>query len=266
MRITVSKKLTVSFFIILFLLFIAALISANQMKSSASIMNRITEERKITLDMLDLRANLSAKRDALIDIILLGQNDTLFEKYLQEFKNHSAEIMQISDKLKQTIANSTFEGKLGTKLTSFQTQYETESEMMERILDMYRSKGKDGAAEMLQGKLVKASQILDDILNSMKTQTSSEYNLAIKKYQHGIWIVAIFFVIAVIAAILISTKVSNNLVSNIIYLTNSANEISLGSVDTPITAKSNDELGELAEVFERLRLEIKKAMEKLRKK
>lgn len=266
MRVTVGKKLTVSFFIILFLLLIASLISASQMKSSARLMNIITEERKVTLNMLDLRATLSAKRDALVDVILFGQNDTLFEKYLQKITTHTATIQKIVDGLLKTLSNSTFNVDVKTQLEQFVVKYKAESETMERILDIYRAKGKDDAANMLRGNLTEASEILDQILLSMKNQTNSEYDLAIKKYNQGIMIAVIFFVIAVIAAILISSKVSNSLVSNIIYLTNSANEISLGSVDTPITAKSNDELGELAEVFERLRLDIKKVMEKLRKK
>ncbi len=67
-------------------------------------------------------------------------------------------------------------------------------------------------------------------------------------------------------AIAIATQIGKHLVTNIIYLTNAADEISLGSLETPIHLKSNDELEELAQVFDRLRLDIKDAMDKLGKK
>ncbi len=49
-------------------------------------------------------------------------------------------------------------------------------------------------------------------------------------------------------------------------LTAAANDLADGKIDTEIAKTSSDELGQLADVLERLRLSLKKSMEKLRKR
>jgi HAMP domain-containing protein len=45
-----------------------------------------------------------------------------------------------------------------------------------------------------------------------------------------------------------------------------ADKISLGQLDTPVSAERNDEIGDLARALERMRLSLEAAMERLRKR
>lgn len=49
-------------------------------------------------------------------------------------------------------------------------------------------------------------------------------------------------------------------------LTDAANDLADGKIETPIAKKGDDELGQLADVLERLRLSLKKSLDRLRKK
>lgn len=49
-------------------------------------------------------------------------------------------------------------------------------------------------------------------------------------------------------------------------LTAAANDLADGKIETPIVKKGDDELGQLADVLERLRLSLKKSLDRLRKK
>ena len=59
---------------------------------------------------------------------------------------------------------------------------------------------------------------------------------------------------------------SRSISKSIIRLTEAADTISLGEFDVPVEKKSNDELGDLAEALERMRLSLRAALERLRRR
>ncbi len=59
---------------------------------------------------------------------------------------------------------------------------------------------------------------------------------------------------------------SRSISKSIIRLTEAADTISLGEFDVPVQKKSNDELGDLAEALERMRLSLRAAVERLRRR
>ncbi len=71
---------------------------------------------------------------------------------------------------------------------------------------------------------------------------------------------AVFFVIAFIAILAFARKLSISLTKPLIYLTQAADKLSKGEMDTEISVKSNDEIQSLAEAFERLRESVKLLM------
>ncbi|MCD4820344.1 MAG: MCP four helix bundle domain-containing protein [Candidatus Cloacimonetes bacterium] len=266
MKITVSKKLTISFFSIIILLFIASIVSMGQMVNSSKILNRIIEQKTITLLILDIRTNLTDKREALMNIILLGQNDNLFEKYLNTFNKQSTIIENKISNLKSTIKTTSFYKDVIEECNNFSDYYDAEDELMKKTLNTYRAKGKKAASALIKDQLNESGKHLDNAINILKMKSVEDLIKSEKKSSRTFIILLFFFIISIIAAVVISSLVSNRMVSNIVYLTNAANDISLGSMDIPIEARSHDELGKLAEVFESMRREIKGAMHKLRRR
>ena len=72
--------------------------------------------------------------------------------------------------------------------------------------------------------------------------------------------------IIIIMFIFLISVYSRTIVKPIVYLTDIANRISLGDLDTKIEIRSSDEVGMLAESFERMQESLKAAIERLRKK
>lgn len=73
----------------------------------------------------------------------------------------------------------------------------------------------------------------------------------------------IISLIILIASSLISYFFGKSIASKLVYLSEITEEISLGSVDHPISLKSNDEVGILASSLERMRKSLKMAIEML---
>lgn len=67
----------------------------------------------------------------------------------------------------------------------------------------------------------------------------------------------LFVVLAVILAFAIAKTLSRSLTNPLVYLTEAADKLSKGEVDTAIAINSNDEVQRLAEAFERLRESVK---------
>jgi HAMP domain-containing protein len=80
------------------------------------------------------------------------------------------------------------------------------------------------------------------------------------------WTIIIVTAIALIVAIIAAVVAAAQLTKPIIELTEAANRISLGELDVPITVASKDEIGTLGEALDRMRISLKQAIERLRKR
>ena len=75
-----------------------------------------------------------------------------------------------------------------------------------------------------------------------------------------------FIMLAIAIVTLISQVFARQLIDPIVKLTRTADRLSLGELDVPVSAASNDEMGDLAEALERMRLSLKSAIERLRRR
>ena len=75
-----------------------------------------------------------------------------------------------------------------------------------------------------------------------------------------------FIMLAIAIVTLISQVFARQLIDPIVKLTRTADRLSLGELDLPVSASSNDEMGDLAEALERMRLSLKSAIERLRRR
>src|SRR5262249_19653387 len=73
-------------------------------------------------------------------------------------------------------------------------------------------------------------------------------------------IVLFFLILATVAAVYAAQRLTRP----IIELTEASNNISLGQLDRAIQIKTDDEIGQLAEALERMRISLKQALERLR--
>ncbi len=72
--------------------------------------------------------------------------------------------------------------------------------------------------------------------------------------------------LAIGVAAYVATRTARRVVAPIERLVKAADAISLGQLDTPVTAERNDEIGDLAQALERMRLSLEAAMSRLRRR
>ena len=80
------------------------------------------------------------------------------------------------------------------------------------------------------------------------------------------FVILIVLLVALAIAITTAVVAAQRLTRPIVELTEAANRISLGELDVPITVNSDDEIGTLGESLDRMRISLKQAIERLRKR
>lgn len=73
-------------------------------------------------------------------------------------------------------------------------------------------------------------------------------------------------VIAILVSMLVALVLSNRITKQILYLTESADKISLGDLENKVELSARDEIGDLSDSIERLRESLKAAIDRLKKK
>lgn len=114
------------------------------------------------------------------------------------------------------------------------------------------------------GQVAASGQSLGTKLFEFSVGTSNSKAQSIVLEQLGLMagLIALVLIAAAGLALLFSRSIS----SAIIRLTTAADTISLGEFDVPVERKSNDELGDLAEALERMRISLRSALERLRRR
>ncbi|MFQ3580488.1 MAG: HAMP domain-containing protein [Chloracidobacterium sp.] len=77
-------------------------------------------------------------------------------------------------------------------------------------------------------------------------------------------IIAVVTGVSLVLGVGVAFVLSQRLTQPILKLTDAANRISLGELDEPISVATGDEIGELGESLERMRISLKQAIERLR--
>ena len=105
----------------------------------------------------------------------------------------------------------------------------------------------------------KPSRAIEEKMNQLQNRYLGEYE---KKFQ--IFYVATLLVLAVL--LLVIYFYSRSVIQPILSLSDIANRISMGELDTPIHIKAKGEVGLLAESVERMQMSVKTAIERLQRR
>ncbi len=110
------------------------------------------------------------------------------------------------------------------------------------------------------------SSVLSGTAGHIFVLMPTAFDVVIKTQRGLAFVTGIVAIAVVIGAILVATMLGITLAKKITYLSEAAENMSLGDLDTPIELKDKDELGLLADALERMRQSMKSAIERLRKR
>lgn len=263
MKLNIANKLRLSFILIAILLIFASVFSILIIRSSILSLKDISDNKLVlSINILTLQENVLKQKNTLEKILLYGANNNIFREQIEELESLQQKQNELVEKLK---TNGNSYKQIKNDYNSLIEAVASESQYMERILNVYRSEGRKAAADYLYSNLSEVDKISNNLNKKIERTALQELLNASEKAKLAIIITVIIFIITVFIAIIISNTVSGKISSNVTYLINAANEASLGAVDNPINLESDDELEEIAKVMEYLRIKIKKSIKLLMK-
>jgi nitrogen fixation/metabolism regulation signal transduction histidine kinase len=266
----IGFKLKFTFVVIFVLLFLTLVLSVFSLnKSIKSVEKVILKNQMLQFNLLDLNQKLLEEINLVKDIIVLGDNDIFYKKKFQKYKKYSSlidrkinEIIQNYNAI-QDMANQ----DLKKEITSLPNYKKNIDEILEKVISIYRIKGKKEAINYLFTHPITKYYIKVSHIAPLNRRIYDKiFEDAINKKQNTIYAIAVFFVIVILVAVFLTNYTVKKFTENTKYLINSAEHMSLGNLDEAIETQSNDELEDIAKVFEYLRLELRKITEKIKEK
>jgi len=266
MKLTIGKKMSIGFVIVILIMLFAIIISIFKMHNSI-VMLRSISEKHLKVDLILLNARIYADQEQYaLSNILLYNNEKTFKEQLANFRYKQSLRNRCLEEINNLVSSSTISNIVIEKYDELKNLFVQEDNLMEKSIKVYQSEGYEAAVKVICFKLSKSSYLMKEIVSILEREVSQKTKIASKKANEALIIAIFLFILATGLAVFISTIISNKIVTNIRYLTYSADEISLGDLDTPIKLDSNDELGELSSIFEEMRIRLKNTMDKLGKK
>ena len=137
------------------------------------------------------------------------------------------------------------------------------------ILDISNPVGNEEAAaslhraEGIAGWVHGQSYTFVSISEQRLTRTRQEAAATVRS---TLLLLGVVVAVALVAGLAVGLTVSRSITSAVVTLTQAAERISMGELDAPVTLKSKDELGDLAQSFERMRISLKAAMDRLQRR
>jgi HAMP domain-containing protein len=117
-----------------------------------------------------------------------------------------------------------------------------------------------GQLEVISQPILRSGQTLGAVVVGVNT------SLVIARVREILRNTILVTLLPIVLAILIALLIGRRLTRNVIALTEAADRLSRGDLDTTVDVRSNDELGDLSDSFERLRVSLRLAMNRLRRK
>ncbi len=267
MKMTINNKLKLSFIAIFLLLLFTAIFSILSLNSSIKdIENVILKNQMLQFELLKLDKDILTEINSIKDILAFGENEFLYNKkysFFTKVENQSKiRINEIKTTYLQTIKK---DNSIYTQISNLDKKKDKIDFILHKTLSIYKTQGKNKAYNYLNSKnIYKKYRELTQISSQNRNYYENIFNSALNKKQNTILAIAIIFIIVILIAIFITNTIAKKFTENIKYLILSAEQVSLGQIDTPIETKSGDELEDISKVFEYLRIEIKRNIEKIK--
>ncbi len=266
MKMSINKKLKYSFSFIFILLLLTAIFSILSLeKSITSLENIILKNQQLQLKLLHINSMILEEINSIKDILAFGDNKPLYEKKLKNYNNLKQNLNDTINLISKTYIPILKNKELITELKNLNEEKRKIDSILDKTLSIYKIKGKKEAFSYLKNQtLLRKYRKISLIASKNRKNYEVIFASAIAKKQNTILTIAVVFIIVILLAIFITNSIAKNFTENIKYLIISAENVSLGQLDSPIEAKSGDELEDIFKIFEYLRIEIKKNIEKIR--
>jgi methyl-accepting chemotaxis protein len=259
MRLTIGRKLGLGFgipLVLLALIGIAVFLGLNTLSNAA----RGSIEAQQTIEFMERGMKLLlTERILLSHQFATGEETTAAETredYMQEWTHVVENTTVKNNELVMEIqrAVTLYHNYLDKAQSTYETNPNDASEAIRELDD----------ADIFFIQIVRPT--MDDLLSTAEIEKSQLVDILENQIIGTMRIAIIVVVIGIIISVFSALTIRRGLTNAALYLSSAAESISRGDLDTPIIAETGDEMEDLARSIERMRVSLKAAIERLRRR
>ncbi len=240
-------------------------------KTKLTNMETIDRQSTLAANSMELRSEFDEMVLALKTMIIQVNNPKVFQKQLTVYKKKFKRVQKlrkiISKKLKTVPGMSSETIKY---YQDFKKEINEFIPALQKAIPLLEKGDAKGAISILKGKglnvssnLQRFSKTLEFMASQARKHMFANISKLISYGLTGLIVVTIFALIAILTFL----KRICNMVNHLNFLTEAANAISTGKKYKSLTVEGKrNEIAKLTESFERMRVSLEKAMEKLQNK
>jgi methyl-accepting chemotaxis protein len=256
----ISIKIALGFGILVVLVWIIGIFAILSFSQSSGLFNKMDNETMPKLTSVsEMRQKVSESHVDFMEFLLSGKISA--RDNVASMTRNLETLAQ--DHLKRITSTGTEEKKAAEELVS-KVQYFSSS-----VVDVMDMRARGISDEDLLSAEEKTVRPTYDTMMTLLTKQNDIYKAELtgmredvkSSQSRGQIIIIIIAVIAMATGIILTVFSEKMIARPIVHLTSAADNISKGDISKPVVKESNDEIGELAEAFERMRISLKVMIE-----
>ena len=255
----IRTRLLIGFLLVVALLIVSSVIAYSGLIRMAAAVEAVNKEATTAIKALEIQSTIA---DATSPVRLYAYNGNLAAG--QEF----AELAVIVEERIAEMETVDLEGKESDLeyLAKGWTELRGHLTAVLEISDPVNSPGTAIHLTKVEGTSSQVNRYLFRVVSASQKQLLQARQEADATVRSTLQLLIVVALLALAAGLIVGLTVSRSITHAVATLTQAAERISMGELDAVVTLKSKDELGDLAQSFERMRISLKAAMDRLQRR
>lgn len=268
MRITIGKKLSFGFLIVIVVLLAGTIMGIYRMNLASSTLQNVAHRHLVlAVDGMAVRASFAEMVWNTKNILIRGNDLAETRKNLNAMDDRKKQLDRWNLLVAEHISSGEVEipDSLKEHYTGFKRSLSEYIVAWDNALPAYTIKGPAAADRIMHDIEQKVGSYIYLLAMEFRRIASDELEDALNLSKSAIIITIITIIISAMVSIAASIILASRINRSVIHLKTAADEISHGNLDKPVRPISQDELGDLTASFERMRISFKKIVDRFEK-
>jgi methyl-accepting chemotaxis protein len=253
-------RISASFSLLILLLLIVSFIFYIETRSTTNTLKDIKDVQLVSLSDFENISLNALGQTAGVRAYLLYGTDASYQEFVQLASENAQIEKQLLDTLTQNNADNRYSAII-TELKKLQEYDQAYNSLVEqKLYPLMKAGNKDAALQLAVNEITPIAKGLTDsadtVINSAENIINQELTTSIETAQRRGTEVILITIAALIIAVLVSLFLTRSIIKPVNLLISGANTIAGGDLTTPLTISSRDEIGEVAQAFNKMRTEL----------
>ena len=262
----IGKRLGTGFTVSILLMIASIFFGILSMHNVINNLKMTTQDQLgAAISTMDVRIHRLERNYALKNIILFGEDETVFKKYEDIFNEEYKLMYDAIQAAAKPLVSEAFNDEVRDNFIKFYDEIH-EYDKAKDIKRSFKNSGQEQAIKELREDRDEAGILMDDIVESLQAQATINAQKYQKKANDVTKLLILLTIVSLFVSILIAFLVTHGIIKSVKYIHFTAAKIYGGELDLSIEIHAKNEFNDLAAAFDRMRKSLLRAKKMLERK